>query len=388
MNTIYLMHSTTVPLDPRVREAMLPLLEEDPRRPEGLLASGRRPRGIIEQAREAVARLCGGRAEEIVFTSSGTEACNLALKGVALARAVQAGPGGRILVAATEHTAVLHPARTLGKLGFEIVVIPVDHEGLIDLDALEEALADGALIVSAALATAETGTTQPIAAIAALAHERGALLHTDACLAAAGLPLDVTAIDVDLASLSAHKLGGPRGAGALWIRDGVRLLPLIEGGVAEGGRRGGAEHVAGIAGFGAAAEFQVRELPVEAGRLGPLAARLAGRLARVSGVRLNGHPIKRLPGMVNISVDGVDGEALLLKLAARGIAASSGSPCFDEAGLPSHVLTAMGIPSDGARGSVLFSLGRLTNDEEIDRVIETFPEVVESLRSIAVNPGA
>lgn len=385
MNLIYLMHSTTAPLDPRVRDAMIPLLEEDPRRPEGLLASGRRPRRIIEEAREAVARMCGGRADEILFTSSGTEACNLALKGVALARAARGGPGGRIIVAATEHTAVLYPARTLGKLGFEIVEVPVDREGLVDRDALDRALGDAALLVSVAAATAEIGTLQPVGEIAALAHRRGALLHADACLAAAALPLDVKGLDVDLVSLSAHKLGGPRGVGALWARDGVRLLPLIEGGVAEGGRRGGAEFVAGIAGFGVAAELHAREVSREGERLARLAARLAEHLGRVPGVCLNGPPSGRLPGMVNLSVEGVDGEALLLKLASRGIAASSGSSCFDETGKPSHVLLAMGIPPDRARGSVLFSMGRSTNEEEIDRVITVFPAAVESLRSISVN---
>ncbi len=381
---IYLMHSTSAPLDPRVREKMLPLLDEDPRRPGGLLSDGRRIRRLLEEARAQVAALCGATAGEIIFTSSGTEACNLALKGVALARRGGRARAGRMLVAATEHSAVLYPARTLAKMGFDCREIPVDRHGVVRLDALEKMCDEETFLVSVAPATAETGTLQPIPEIACLVKRRPALLHADASLAGACMAIDVAALGADLVSFSAHKMGGPRGVGALYVRDGVRLTPLIEGGVSEGGRRGGAEYVAGIAGFAEAAMILSRELPSEGPRLSALAAWLQDTLLRVPGVWLNGHPERRLPTMVNVSVEGVDGEALVMRLAREGVAASTGSACFSEAGKPSHVLAAMGLQEERARGSVLFSLGRGNTPEEIDRVAGIFPRVVASLRAIGM----
>jgi len=383
---IYLMHSTATPLHPRARERMLPLLNEDPREPDGLLADGRRIARLLAESREMVARLAGATPDEIVFTSGGTESCNLALKGVALQRLARGGVPGRLLVAGTEHTAVLYPARTLARLGFEVREVPVDRHGVVALDALADMLGANTFLVSVALATAETGTLQPIAEIARIVRERGALLHTDACLAAAGLRVDVKDLGVDLASFSSHKIGGPRGAGALYVRDGVRLTPLIEGGVAEGGRRGGAEPVAAYAGFAEAARIVIEEGPSEGPRQAGLGAMMEESFAGIDGVTLNGHPERRLRGMVNVSVAGVDGEALLLRLAAQGIAASSGSSCFAETGKPSHVLTAMGVAQDLARGSVLFSVGRDTTAAEIRALLSVFPRAVESLRAIAARP--
>jgi len=289
-----------------------------------------------------------------------------------------------MLVAATEHSAVLYPARTLAKLGFDCREIPVDGHGVVRLDALEKMCDDETFLVSVAPATAETGTLQPIREIASLIRRRATLLHADASLAAASMEIDVASLGVDLVSFSAHKMGGPRGVGALYVRDGVRLLPLIEGGVNEGGRRGGAEYVAGIAGFGEAAAIRAREISSEGPRLSSLAASLQDALLSVPGVSLNGHPEKRLRTMVNVSVEGVDGEALVMRLAAEGVAASTGSACFSQAGKPSHVLAAMGLPEDRARGSILFSLGRCNTPEEIDRLAGIFPRVVASLRAIGV----
>lgn len=384
MSLIYLLHSTTSPLDPRVRDRMLPLLNEDPREAGGLLSDGRRIGRIIDEARQQVALLVGARPSEILFTSGGTESCNLALKGVGLSRLAAGGRAGRILVAATEHSAVLYPARTLAKLGFEVREVPVDRWGVISLDALTDMLGPNTILVSVAMATAETGTVQPIDDIARLVHERGALLHTDACLAAGYQKLDVAALGVDLASFSAHKLGGPRGIGALYVRDGARIQPLIEGGVNEGGRRGGTENLSGIAGFGEVARLASSELASDEPRLSGLGCLLQEAMTRLPGVSLNGHPERRLRALVNVSVAGVDGEALLLKLASREIAASSGSSCFQETGKPSHVLLAMGVPASQARGGVLFSVGRGNTAEEIRRVIELFPEAVDRLRAVSV----
>ncbi|HET9480752.1 MAG TPA: cysteine desulfurase family protein, partial [Candidatus Polarisedimenticolia bacterium] len=373
-------------LDPRVREAILPLLEEDPRASGGLLSDARRARDVLASARERTAALIGADPSEVVFTSGGTEACNLALKGVALARLARGSRRGRILVCATEHSAVLYPARTLAKLGFECLEVPVNRHGVIDLDALSSMLGAGTFLVSVAAANAETGTLQPMAEIARIVHERGALLHTDACVAAAYRPFDVCAAGCDLASFSAHKIGGPRGSGALYVRRGVRLLPLIEGGTEEGGLRGGAPYIAGAAGFGAAARFLAAELPDREARMAGLGSRLLAGLGRIEGLSHNGHPERRLHALVNVSASGVDGEALLLRLARAGVAASSGSSCVSDAGKPSHVLLAMGVPRERAQGSVLFAVGPDNTAAEIERVARLVPDAVAALRSIAAGP--
>ena len=424
MPIVYLRHSATTPLDPRVAALISVLLAEDPRTEGGLLADGRRIAGILADSRAAVARFAHVAPDEIVFTSSGTEACNLALKGIAMARWRDHGPTGRILVASTEHTAVLYPARTLGKLGFEIAEIPVDPDGLVEPGVVADMMGTETFLVCVAGVTSETGTVQPLREIARVAHDRGALLHADLCLAAAGIDLDLRALGADLASFSAHKLGGPRGTGALYARQGVRLAPQIEGGLGESGRRGGAENVAGIAGFAAAAGYR-REAIVSCGpALSAMTSRLEDALLSVEGVTLNGPgrsrtatlsvegvtlngpgrnrtatpsvegatlngPARaRMAGIINVSVAGLDGEALLLKLASSGIAASSGSSCLTEIGKPSHVLTAMGVAPELARGSLLFSLGPDTTMDEIDHVIAVFPRVVAALRGISIRRGA
>ena len=361
---------------------MRPLFSEDPREEGSLLSDPSGTVRILETARAEVAGLVGARAEEILFTASGTEACNLALKGVGLASLASGRGGSALLAASTEHAAILNPARTLAKLGVPFREIPVDPSGVVDLDVLADMARGRPLLISVALASPETGTLQPIREIARIAREAGALLHTDACLASAWLPMDVKSLGVDLASFSAHKMAGPRGAGALYAREGVRLLPQIEGGTEEGGRRAGAHYLAGIAGFGAAASLRRRELDL-AGRIEGLAATLLEGLTAVEGVELNGHPSDRLPGMVNVSARGIDGEAVLVKLARRGILASSGSSCVEEAGLPSRVLTAMGMPRERAQGSVLFAVGAHNTREEIATVVEAFSEAVGSLRSIS-----
>ncbi|HKY33516.1 MAG TPA: cysteine desulfurase family protein [Candidatus Polarisedimenticolia bacterium] len=382
---VYMMHSTTSPLDPRVRAVMAPLLDEDPASPGGLLADSGLASRLVEEARERVGSWLNAAGWSVVFTSGGTESCNLALKGAALARLARGGRPGRVVACATEHLCVLHPARTLGKLGFEVLEAPVDSHGLIDLERLEGLLCSDVVLVTVAAANGETGTMQPMEAIAAMAHRRGALLHSDACILAAYRRPDLGELKADLVSVSAHKMGGPRGIGALAVRDGVRLLPLLEGGVEEGGLRAGAPYVAGIAGFGEAALLKGSAASGQEERMETLGKEMESLLLGIDGVRLNGHPARRLRGMVNVSAEGVDGEAVLLKLARRGIAASSGSSCYHQAGKPSHVLTAMGVPAERAAGSVLFSLGPASTRQDVDRAGDVFAQAVRALRALA--PG-
>lgn len=361
---------------------MLPLLEENPLREGSLLADGRRMKEVVEEARARVAAFTGAPPGEILLTSGGTESCNLAIKGVAMARLAR-GERGRILVCATERDAVLHPARTLSRLGFQPDIVPVDCRGVVDVDRLE-AMLPGAFLVCVAAADEETGTRQPIVEVAARARRHGALLHVDACVAAGYRELDdVRAADPDLLSLSAHRLGGPRGAGALRVGRGVRLLPLIEGGTQEGGRRAGMPDVAALSGFGEAVRLRARELPDDGPRMERLGRDLASRIGAEAGVRLNGHPAARLQALVNVSAEGVDGEALLLKLARAGVAASSGSSCVREAGKPSRVLLAMGVSEALAQSSVLFALGPATTGEEIARAAQAMGRALAELRAVA-----
>jgi cysteine desulfurase len=382
---VYLRHASTTPLDPRVRDRVISCLDEDPRIEGSLLADGRRARRILDEARERIALLIGAAGEELVLTSGGTEASNLALKGVALA------PGGggkdrrRILVAATESFSIHHPARTLGRLGFDVEEIPVGREGLLDRDRLASMLDDRVLLVSVGVANSETGVIQEIPSISKQVHESGAILHSDASIAAAHLPLDVGDLGVDLMSLSAHRMYGPRGAGALFVRKGIRLVPLIEGGVDEGGLRGGTPPVALLSGFGEAAALAMveraswAERSWETGRL-----ILEGLLRSIPGLVHNGAGAGRIEAMASLSVEGVEGESLLLDLGRAGIAASSGSSCFDEAGVPSHVLLAMGISPRMAQSSVLLSAGRDTTQDDVERVLAVLPAAVTRLRALAV----
>jgi cysteine desulfurase len=378
---IYMNHAATWPLDPRVAGVMRPLLDEDPRREGSLLADGRRLQRVIDEARARVSAFSGFPEEGIIFTSGGTEACNLAIKGVALSRLAR-GARGRIVVGATERAAVLHPALTMGKLGFEVAVAPVGRDGVIDRGRLEDLL-PGALLLCVAAADEETGTLQPLEEVAEQARRHGVLLLVDACLAAGYLGGPWGGIDADLVSLSAHRMGGPRGAGALCVRRGVRLLPLVEGGTQEGGRRAGMPDVAALCGFGEAARLRAAQLPEDGPGMERRGRDLAARLLGQRGVLLNGHPEKRLQAMVNVSAAGVDGEALLLKLARSGVAASSGSSCAQEAGKPSRVLTAMGVEEALAQSSVLFSLGPSNSGEDVVRAAEAMERALEELRALA-----
>lgn len=374
---VYLDHNATTPLDPLVLEAMLPYLSELFGNPSSVHSFGREARRALEEARETIARLIGADEKEaLVFTSGGTEADNFAIKGAAYAHRER---GRHLITSAVEHPAVLETLRHLSREGFDVTLLPVDPEGLLDLEALERALRQDTILISLMHANNETGVLFPLAEVARIAKERGILFHTDAVQSFGKVPIDVKALGVDLLSLSAHKLYGPKGVGALYIRPGLKLLPLHHGGHQERERRGGTVNVAGAVGFAGAAELAHAKMEEESHRLGRLRDKLEGGiLERVEGVRRNGHPISRLPNTSSLSFEGIDTESLLVGLDLEGIAASSGSACSSGSLQPSHVLKSMGVPEGWA--SLRLSLGRGTTEEEIDYVLDVLPTIVERLR--------
>ncbi len=380
---IYLDNNATTRTDPRVLEAMLPYFTEQ----YGNAASrhhvfGRRAEEAVERAREQVAALIGAAAREVVFTSGATESDNLALKGVA--RMVRR-QGNHLITQATEHHAVLDPARRLEQEGFEVTVLPVDRFGRISAEQVAAALTERTILVSVMAANNEVGTLQPIAAVGRLCKERGVLFHTDAVQAVGKVPLDVEEMGIDLLSLSAHKMYGPKGVGALYVRrqgPRVRLEPLLDGGGHERGMRSGTLAVPLIVGLGQACELCGVEMPRETERLTGLRERLRrGIMDPLEGTFLNGHPTDRLPGNLNISFAHVEGEALLMGL--KTVALSSGSACTSANPEPSYVLRALGVSDDLARGSLRFGLGRFTTEEEVDYVAQEVRRVVHYLRAMS-----
>ncbi len=378
---VYLDYVATTPVLPEVLEAMLPYFGDVFGNPQSLHFWGERAREGVEEARGQVAALVNGVAEEIIFTSSGTEANNLAVKGIAQG---QVAKGKHIVVSAIEHFSVLHAARTLEKSGFEVTVVPVDNYGLVDPDEVAKNIRKDTVLVSIMHANSEVGTIQPIAEIAKVVKEAGALFHTDAVASVGNIPVDVRQLGVDALSLAANQFYGPKGAAALWLRKGVRLIPLMDGGVQEGGRRPGTENVPAIVGMGKAAELALKEMSQRAEKQRRLRDRLiAGILSAVEHVILTGHPERRLPHHASFCVQFIEGEAMLMLLNNEGIAVSSGSACTSRALKASHVLIAMGIPHEVAQGSLLFSTGLDTTDQDIDYVIEKLPPIVTRLRQIS-----
>jgi cysteine desulfurase len=383
---IYFDHHATTPVDGRVLEAMLPFFTER----FGNAGSKQHRFGwdasdAVERARKQVAALIGASTKEIVFTSGATEANNLAIKGlsaIALAKADVANHERRdhVVTVITEHKAVLDPIRRLERAGFRVTVLPVNGDGLVDVKDVAAAVTGRTVLVSVMAANNEIGVLQPVKEIADVAHAKGALVHTDAVQAAGKVPFDVAALDVDLASLTAHKMYGPKGVGALYVRKKVELPALFNGGGQERGMRPGTLNVPGIVGFGAAAEIARQELATEAKRVAALRDRLlAGLNTRVDGMAVNGTMSARLPGNLNVSFDGVDGEALLVSL--DDIAVSSGAACTQAE--PSHVLVALGLTKDRALASLRFGLGRKTTVDEVDYVATKVAEVVTRLRAMA-----
>jgi cysteine desulfurase len=379
---IYLDHAATTPLRPEALEAMLPYLGGAFGNPSSAHSVGRAARAALDDAHERIAAALGGSAREIVLTSGGTEANNLAIKGAAWAGRAR---GSRILVSAVEHHSVENVARHLEKFSFQVDLIPVDRFGRLDPDQVAEAIDERTILVSVMLANNEVGTVQPIAAIAEKVRaRRGVLFHVDAVQGAAYLGVDVADLGADLVSVTAHKLDGPKGVGALWVRRGTQLMAQQQGGSQERYRRAGTENVAGAVGFAVALERAVAEAPAVTRRLVALRERLAEACYAVEGVEVTGHLTERLPGLLSLIVRDVDGAAVAAALDLEGFAASTGSACTSGSAEPSHVLLAMGYPEEMARGALRLSLGRSTTDVEVAEACAVVPGILRSVREGAL----
>ena len=381
MKKAYFDHIAATPLHPEALQAMLPYLGEVYGNPQSLHSAGQQALAAVESAREEVAGLIGAASEEIFFVSSGSEANNFAIRG--LAQAYQA-KGKHIVVSAIEHQSVLNPVKSLEKLGFSSTSVAVDGAGRVDPGDVEKALRKDTILASVMTANSEVGTIEPVAEIARICRSRSVLFHTDAVAAAGSLPLDVRALGADALSLAGDQFYGPKGAAALFLKKGTRILPLIEGGIQEGGRRAGTENVAGIVGLGKAAAIAKSEMEARTARLRPLRDLLIEELPRrVDHVVLTGHRTDRLPHHASFCVEFIEGEGMLLFLDMQGISVSSGSACTSKALKASHVLLAMGLDHALAQGSLVFSLIDGTGPEAIDHLFEVFPTVVERLRKMS-----
>jgi len=369
------------PMDERVLEAMLPYFKESYGNPLSLHPLGMSARKAVEEARGRTAELIGAQAEEIIFTASGTESNNFALKGVT---ASYEKKGRHIVISAVEHHSVMNPAAYLERKGWEVSTVGVDETGRLDPDAVEEALRDDTVLVSVILGNNEIGTIQPLKEIAERAKARGVLVHADGSAAVGNIAVDVNDLGIDLLSISGYKFYGPKGVGALYLRRGTRITQLLHGGIQENGRRAGGDNVPGIVGLGTAAELARRELPDRVERVTALRNRLVkGITERIDHVRFNGHPDLRLPGNVNMAFEFVEGEALLLYLAKEGVYASSGSTCASRALKASHVLSAIGVPPQSCQGTLQLTLGKDNTDHDVDRVLAVLPGVIDKLRAMS-----
>jgi len=410
--TIYLDHAATTPLDKRVLEAMLPYLMTEYGNASSIYTLGRHAMQAIDRSREQVADILGCRPTEIAFTGCGSESDNLAIKGAAYAAQKK---GDHIITSAIEHHAVLHTCQYLERFGFKVTYLPVDGYGWIDPAALARAITDQTILVSVMYANNEVGTIEPVAAIGRLCRERKIPFHVDAVQAGGALPLDVAELHADLLSLSAHKFYGPKGVGLLYVRQGVRILPQLQGGSQERGRRAGTENVAGIVGAATALRLAYDDLPRTMPRLVALRDRLIASILTIPGSHLTGHPTDRLPNNASFCFEGVEliasiltipgshltghptdrlpnnasfcfegveGESILLSLDLQGIAASTGSACTSGSAEPSHVLLAMGLPVELAHGSLRLTLGKDTTEEDVDAVLAALPAVIEKLRAL------
>lgn len=381
MGRIYLDYAATTPVHPDVLKAMLPYFTDVYGNPSSFHSMGQSAKAAVEKARESVADLIGAKSEEIVFTSGGTEADNYALQGVALAGE---GRGNHIITTAIEHHAVLETAQALAKQGLKVTVLPVDKYGMVDPADVKKAIKPETILISVMHANNEIGTIQPLAEIGKIARGAGILFHTDAVQTAGHIPTDVNELWVDLLSMSAHKLYGPKGIGALYIRNGIKVDTFVHGGGQEKGRRSGTENVPGIVGFGKAAEIAWQEMDSEAVRLAGLRDKFIAELQkRIDDIHLNGHPKKRLPNNVNISVSYVEGESIILSLDLQGIYVSTGSACSSGSMEASHVLLATGCPAELARGSLRITMGKWTMEQEIEKVLEVLPPIVKKLRAMS-----
>jgi cysteine desulfurase len=381
MGRIYLDYAATTPTHPEVVQAMLPYFTDVFGNPSSIYVCGQEAKGAIEEARVKVADFIGAQPEEIVFTSGGTEADNFALKGVAYANEAK---GNHIITTSIEHHAVLETCHFLVARGFEVTVVPVDGNGMVDPEEVRQAVTPKTTIISVMQANNEIGTIQPIAEIARVSREAGVYLHTDAVQTVGHIPIKVDELGIDLLAMSAHKLYGPKGVGALYVRKGTRLISFMHGGEQERGRRASTQNVPGIVGLSKAIEIAQREMDEEAERLARFRDKLIdGILQKIEDARLNGHPTRRLPNNVNVSISFAEGESMCLNLDFEGICCSTGSACTSSVTEPSHVLLALGLPPLQAHSSLRFSMGKWTTEEEIDRVLEILPRVVAKLRAMS-----
>lgn len=381
MDRIYMDNAATTAIAPEALAAMLPCFGQAYGNASSIHSTGRDARKLVEDARKKIADILGARPGEIYFTSGGTESDNWAIKGAAFGLRKK---GSHIITTQIEHHAVLHTCQWLEKQGFEVTYLPVDAYGMVNPRDVENAITDRTILISVMAANNEIGTIQPIPEIGRIAREKKVLFHCDAVQAVGAVPVDVNAWNVDMLSLSGHKFHGPKGIGALYIRTGVKIDPFMHGGAQERGRRASTENVPGILGMAAALEKAAGSLEENGLRVTYLRDRLIrGILEKIPYARLNGHPLHRLPGNVNVSIPYIEGEALLLRLDLEGIAASSGSACTSGSLDPSHVLLAIGLPHEIAHGSLRLSLSDLNTEEEVDQVLEALPRIVETLRAMS-----
>jgi len=378
---IYMDYSATTPCDSVVVKAMLPYFSDKFGNASTLYSFGKEARAAIEQSREKVANAIGANTEEIVFTSSGTESNNTVLKGIAY---MNEDKGDHIITTSIEHHSVVEPCKFLEKQGFKLTYLPVDKYGLVDPEDIKKAITPKTLLVSIIYGNNEIGTIQPIKEIGKIVKESGIYFHTDAVQALGHIPVNVNISGIDFLSASAHKFYGPKGIGILYIRKGSKITPLMHGGGQEKKKRASTENVPAIVGLGIAVEIAIKSMDDEMNRIKVLRDKfVSGVLNNIENVKLNGHPTDRLPNNVNFSIKGIEGEAIILRLDMEGISASTGSACSSYRLEPSHVLLAIGVQRDLAQGSIRFSLGKYTKDEDIDYVLKVLPDVVAKLRSIS-----
>ncbi len=383
MERVYMDHAAATPVKRTVLDAMLPYFDREFGNPSTVYEIGSRVKQVVEEQREKVAELIGARPEGIIFTSSGAEANNLAIKGVALSRQKK---GNHIVISSIEHHSVLNSARFLERMGFEVSFLGVDEYGLVDADRLMDAIRPETVLVSIMHANNEIGTIEPITRLSSVCREKGVLFHTDAVATVGNIPVKVDKLGVDLLSLSGVSLGAPKGIGALYFRERIRLMPLIHGGIQERGRRAGTENVPAIVGLGKASELAAEELANGANRLRVREmgdALVSGVQERIKAVRFTGHPERRLPGHASFCFEAIEGEALLFMLSQEGIYANTGSACASKALKSSPILAAIGIPSDVAQGSVVFTMNNTNTVQEVEYVLEKLPPAVERLRSLS-----
>lgn len=381
MRRIYMDHNSTTPVHPEVLDAMLPYYKEDYGNASSVHSFGRGARAAMEEAREGIANFIGARAREIIFTSGGTEADNNAIIGSAMANSKK---GNHIITSSIEHHAILNTCKYMEDNGYEVSYLGVDRYGVVNPDDVREAITDKTVLISIMYANNEIGTIEPLQEIGQIAKEKGIILHSDAVQGLGKIPLNVDELGLDLMSISAHKIYGPKGIGALYARRGVRMHPLIRGGHHERNRRAGTENVPGVVGFGKAIEIAASDMEEEGKRQWSLTEKLKdGIQDRLEYVYANSHPTKRLPGTMNLSFDFLEGESIILNLDMKGVGVSTGSACTSGSLEASHVLTALGLPPATAQGAIRFSLGRSNTEEDVDYIIGELPPIVERLRSMS-----